>query len=111
MKSRILTRDRPLCLFLLGPCGFLEHGQGGFLLLKGGLCVPDGHLLLPEGCVLHRKSRGERGDGCFLALELSFLALELGLLAWLCHGGVHELVGVVNGMYSVVTIQTNLLCE
>ena len=34
-----------------------------------------------------------------------------GLPAWLCHGGVHELVGVIDGMYSVVTIQTNLLCE
>ena len=34
-----------------------------------------------------------------------------GLPAWLCHGGVHELVGVVNGVYAVVAIQTNLLCE
>ena len=30
---------------------------------------------------------------------------------FLGHGGVHELVGVVNGVYAVVTIQTNLLCE
>ena len=31
--------------------------------------------------------------------------------AWLCHGGVHELVGFIDGVHMAVMIQTNLLCE
>ena len=34
-----------------------------------------------------------------------------GLPAWLCHGGVHELVGFIDGVHMAVMIQTNLLCE
>ena len=58
----------------------LEHGQGGFLLFEGGLCVPNGHLSCPEDDVLLHESLGERRDGRLLALELNLLALELGLL-------------------------------
>ena len=80
-KIRIFTRDILLRLFLLGPCGLLERGQGVLLLLEGGLRVPDGHLLFLEGSALLLESPGERGDGCLLVLELGLLALELGLLA------------------------------
>ena len=52
MKSRILTRDKPLCLFLLGLCGFLERGQGVLLLLEGSLCILDRCFLLTEGHIL-----------------------------------------------------------
>jgi hypothetical protein len=31
--------------------------------------------------------------------------------AWLCHGGVLELVEVINGMYLVVVTKKHLLCE
>ena len=58
----------------------LEHGQGGFLLFEGGLCVPNGHLSCLEDNVLLHDGPGERHDGRLLALELSLLALELGLL-------------------------------
>ena len=80
MKSRILTRDKPLCLFLLSPCGFLKRGQGVLLLLKGSLCVLDRRFLLTEGHVLLSVGRGERGDSRLLALEFGILVLELGLL-------------------------------
>ena len=73
MKPQILTRDSSLRLFLLDPRGFLERGQGVLLLLEGSLRVLEGHDLFLE-------SPGERGDSRPLTLELSLLALELGLL-------------------------------
>ena len=72
-KPQILTRDSSLCLFLLDPCSFLEHGQGVLLLLEGSLHVLEGHNLFLE-------SPGERGNSRPLMLELGLLALELGLL-------------------------------
>jgi hypothetical protein len=61
-----------LRLFLLDPCGFLEHGQG-VLLLEGSLRILEGRDLFLE-------SPGERVDSRPLTLELGLLALELGLL-------------------------------
>ena len=79
-KPQILTRDNSLRLFLLDPCGFLEHGQGVLLLLEGNLRVLEGHNLFLEGFALFLESPGERGDSRPLTLELGLLALELGLL-------------------------------
>ena len=81
MKSRVLTRDILLRLFLLDSGGLLERGQGVLLLLEGSLRVPHNNLLLLEGLALLLEGPGERGDGRLLALELGLLALELGLLA------------------------------
>ena len=67
-------------LFLLDPRGFLERGQGVLLLLEGSLYVLEGHDLFLEGFALFLESPGERGDSRPLTLELSLLALELGLL-------------------------------
>jgi len=69
-----------LRFLLLGSGNLFERGQGVLLLLKGGLRVPDGHLLFLEGFALFLKGPGERSDGRLLALELDLLALELGLL-------------------------------
>ena len=70
----------PLQLSPLGIRLLLEHGQGGFLLFEGSLCIPNGHLPRCEDDVLLHEGFGERRDGCLLALEFSLLALELGLL-------------------------------
>ena len=67
-------------LFLLGPHGFLERGQGVLLLLEGSLRVLEGHDLFLEGFALFLESPGERGNSRPLMLELGLLALELGLL-------------------------------
>ena len=65
---------------MLDPGDPLERGQGVLLLLEGGLCIPDDHLLFLKGSALLLEGPGERGDGRLLALELGLLALELGLL-------------------------------
>ena len=62
-----------LRLFLLGPCGFLERGQGVLLLLEGSLRILEGHDLFLE-------SPGEHGDSRPHTLELGLLALKLDLL-------------------------------
>ena len=45
MKSRALTRDILLHFLLLDSDGPFERGQGALLLVEGGLCIPDGHIL------------------------------------------------------------------
>ena len=76
MKSRILTRDYPLRLFLLDPCGFLVRGQGVLLHHEVGLGVMHCRFLLLEGFALLLEGPGERGDGRLLVLELGLLLLE-----------------------------------
>ena len=76
MKSRVLTRDILLRLFLLDSGGLLERGQGVLLLLEGGLRVSHDHPLLLEGFALLLEGPGQRGDGRLVVLELGLLLLE-----------------------------------
>ena len=75
-NSKVLTRDVPLRLLPLGSGGLLELGQGGFLLLKGGPHVLEGHLLLLEGLALFPKGPGECDYGQLLVEELGLLLLK-----------------------------------
>ena len=79
MNSGLLTLDALLCLLQLSPHGvrlLLERGQGGLLLIEGGLCVPSGHLLRCEDDVLLHEGLSERRDDRLHALELGLLRLE-----------------------------------